>query len=435
MHVLHLLGIGKLPCEPEAQAVGGVTRVALELARAQRALGHEVTVATLARAGARGTWQGVKLASLRHGPHLSIAGTSCGIDLSRRWPYWWFTKLGRFDAVHLHEVSDARGIRAPLRIAHFHNDPCCTPAHAPPARWALRGFLTAARGVQACVGVSEFVSRQIGRLAAGVSPGPARVAIARIYNGVDLERFRPDRWQQERMQWRERWGAAPEDLVVLYAGAMAADKGVLPLIWAFARAAASTRALHLVLAGDARLWEDAASRPEAYREHLAYERQCIDALQRAREHGRVHRLGLVPIAQMPELYAACDVVAVPSVVQEAFSLAALEGLAMGRPVIASATGGIPEVVPPGVGLLVNPEHKAELAQAIQRLAADRTLCASMGAAAIRHAGSFSWTETALGVERLYARLRSPQPLQPELQLNERPESGAIQRRDYPRAGS
>jgi glycosyltransferase involved in cell wall biosynthesis len=84
---------------------------------------------------------------------------------------------------------------------------------------------------------------------------------------------------------------------------------------------------------------------------------------------------------LARLHAGWDVFALPSR-HEGFGLAALEAMAAGLPVVASRTGGVPELVVDGeTGVLVEPADVAGLAAGLERLIADPTLRAGMGAAA------------------------------------------------------
>ena len=71
---------------------------------------------------------------------------------------------------------------------------------------------------------------------------------------------------------------------------------------------------------------------------------------------------------MPQWFRAADVVCQPSLV-EPFGLATLEGLASGRPVVATAVGGPPEFVTPEAGVLVDPRDEAAIAGALGAAAA------------------------------------------------------------------
>jgi glycosyltransferase involved in cell wall biosynthesis len=168
--------------------------------------------------------------------------------------------------------------------------------------------------------------------------GAGRVRV--IPNGVDLP---------------ESVGGEAEPPEVLYAGRLSEEKGILELVEAAA-------GLRLVVAGDGPL-----------RDRVA------DAL------------GFVPNDQLQGLYARAAVVACPSR-REGFGVACLEAMAHGRPVVASAVGGLVDLVVDGeTGLLVPPRDPAALRAALHRLLADRELRRSLGAAARERAREqFSW---------------------------------------------
>ncbi len=102
----------------------------------------------------------------------------------------------------------------------------------------------------------------------------------------------------------------------------------------------------------------------------------------------VSRLGLDDVvsfvgrvAPVAPVYERAEVVVVPSH-GEGFGMVALEAMERGRPVIASAVGGLPEIVDDGVtGLLVPPGDAEALGAAIRELAGDRSRSAAMGASA------------------------------------------------------
>jgi glycosyltransferase involved in cell wall biosynthesis len=97
--------------------------------------------------------------------------------------------------------------------------------------------------------------------------------------------------------------------------------------------------------------------------------------------GRVSFLGAVPRERVLGLFHAADVSVLPSA-WENFPHTVVEALAVGCPVIATAVGGVPEVVRDGKnGLLVAPRDPAALAAAIERFFADGELRARLGAAA------------------------------------------------------
>jgi glycosyltransferase involved in cell wall biosynthesis len=143
---------------------------------------------------------------------------------------------------------------------------------------------------------------------------------------------------------------------VLYAGRLSEEKGVLELVEA-------ARGLPLVVAGDGPL---------------------RDRVQGA--------LGFVPHDEVLGLISRAAVVAAPSR-REGFGLTAAEAMAHGRPVVASAVGGLLDLVADGeTGLLVPPRDPAALRTALERLLGDPGLRARLGAAARERARErFSWS--------------------------------------------
>src|SRR5262249_19039907 len=105
--------------------------------------------------------------------------------------------------------------------------------------------------------------------------------------------------------------------------------------------------------------------------------------------------------QLPLFYAAADVITMPSH-YESFGLAALEGLACGRAVVATDAGGPAFVIEDGVsGLLTPPDDAAALADRLERLLGDDRLRAQMGQTAAERARRFGWSSVACDILRVY----------------------------------
>jgi glycosyltransferase involved in cell wall biosynthesis len=91
-------------------------------------------------------------------------------------------------------------------------------------------------------------------------------------------------------------------------------------------------------------------------------------------------LGFVPHHELPPLYERAAVVAVPSH-REGFGVACAEAMAYGRPVVASAVGGLLDLVVDGeTGLLVPPRDVEALRAALERLLGDTELRRRLGEA-------------------------------------------------------
>ncbi len=102
-------------------------------------------------------------------------------------------------------------------------------------------------------------------------------------------------------------------------------------------------------------------------------------------------VGFVPHEELGSYYERAAVVVVPSR-REGYGVAAREGMAYGRAVVATAVGGLPDAIVDGVtGLLVPPGDQRALRAALERLLGDAKLRASLGVAAREHAqAAFAW---------------------------------------------
>jgi len=154
---------------------------------------------------------------------------------------------------------------------------------------------------------------------------------------------------------------------VLALGRHVRRKGFDDLIHAVSMLAAEGRKISLCVAGDG---------PDSPRLHALAEKFGA--------RGSIHFPGRIPDDELPTLYAACDVFAMtprsegPDV--EGFGIVYLEANVMGKPVIGSRAGGVPEAVADGVsGLLVVPGSARAIADALRKLMDDRDLAARLGA--------------------------------------------------------
>ncbi|MCS7008006.1 MAG: glycosyltransferase family 4 protein, partial [Thermoleophilia bacterium] len=152
-----------------------------------------------------------------------------------------------------------------------------------------------------------------------------------------------------------RVGEPEEPPHVLYVGRLSEEKGIREL-------AAATEGMRRVIVGDGPLRDRV---PDA--------------------------VGFVPPSALGSYYERAAVVACPSR-REGYGVVAREAMAYGRPVVASAVGGLLDAVEDGVtGLLVPPGEPDALREALERLLADRELRLRLGAAARERARErFSW---------------------------------------------
>jgi D-inositol-3-phosphate glycosyltransferase len=122
---------------------------------------------------------------------------------------------------------------------------------------------------------------------------------------------------------------------------------------------------------------------------------------------RVRFLGAVEHEDLADYYALADICVVPSRT-ETFGLVALEAQALGTPVVASAVGGLTEIIEDGrTGILVADREPQAFALAIASLLDDAGLRERMGEAARVRAASFTWTRAVERLAAIYSRVTRP----------------------------
>jgi glycosyltransferase involved in cell wall biosynthesis len=211
------------------------------------------------------------------------------------------------------------------------------------------------RAVDCVVAISAGVADSLA--AAGVD----RSCVTVVPSGVDCERFRPPS-ADERARARARFEVSDGEIAIVAVGALEPRKGHRYLIEAIAALARSGIALKCLIAGDGSI------RADLERETTELgSAACVTMLGR--------------LDDPRELLWASDIFAMPSL-NEGLGVAALEAMACGLPAIASAVGGLREVVEhERTGILVERARADEISAAIVRLANSEELRTTMGAAA------------------------------------------------------
>jgi glycosyltransferase involved in cell wall biosynthesis len=118
---------------------------------------------------------------------------------------------------------------------------------------------------------------------------------------------------------------------------------------------------------------------------------------------RVEFAGRLTGERLWRRYLEAALVVAPATWPDPCPTVVLEAMAMGRPVVGSAIGGLPDLVVPGVtGLLVPPDDDWELATALERLLVDERRLQAMAAAAHARAAAFSTEAVVPRIEAVYA---------------------------------
>jgi len=246
--------------------------------------------------------------------------------------------------------------------------------------WCERVAVEAAAAV---VAVSAGMRDDV--LAAYPAVSPDRVRVIR--NGIDTAEYAPD----PATDVLGAYGVDPGRPSVIFVGRITRQKGVPVLLRA---AAALDPAAQLVLC---------AGQPDT--PELAAEVEGLVADLRATRSGVIWIPEMLPKRAVIQLLSHATVFACPSL-YEPLGIVNLEAMACGTAVVASAVGGIPEVVSNGeTGLLVPPDNPGALADALGALIADPARAAALGRAGRERAvAEFGWQAVAAQTAALYAEL-------------------------------
>jgi starch synthase len=242
---------------------------------------------------------------------------------------------------------------------------------------------TAIQSAAAVIAVSEGMASDIRSTYPEVAPDRIHI----IHNGIDAEQYSPDSARNV----LDSFGIDPVRPSVVFVGRITRQKGVPVLLRA---AEYIDPAAQLVLcAGQADTPELQAEVTELV-EHL-----------RASRSGVIWLPGMLTKPEVIQILSHATVFVCPSL-YEPLGIVNLEAMACGTAVVASAVGGIPEVVADEYnGLLVPPEDEPALAAAINALIRDPAKAAEYGARGrARAVTEFSWDRIASQTAQLYAQL-------------------------------
>jgi glycogen(starch) synthase len=315
--------------------VGGLETLVGELVGDLAARGHTLLVVTSSEPGdlpADDEWRGVPVRRLPL--HTPLARNEIRRIAEVRGAFAAIKREFRADVVHvnladaavLYHVLTEQGAPAPC-VLTVHSALAASEARL---GTVLHRALSTADAVTAC---SRSMLDQVLDTVPDVAPR-SRV----ILNGIDTARIQPS-------------PAPTGPPRVLIIGRMIGDKGFDVGLRACAALVPEFPDLQVLLVGDG-----AERAPLAA---LAAELGILD---------RVESPGAVDAADVGAVYARATVVAVPSRYPEPFGLVAVEAALAERPVVASAVGGLPEVIADGVtGLLVPPDDPAALAAGLGRV--------------------------------------------------------------------
>ncbi|MBI5140565.1 MAG: glycosyltransferase [Nitrospirae bacterium] len=228
------------------------------------------------------------------------------------------------------------------------------------------------------------VSGDLARVARGLEPQtPENIAV--VYNGCDFERFKPADAVEIAELRREL--DLPEDRIILFLlGAIEENKGIFELLEVYKRMLAKWGdGVHLVMIGGGK-------HEAAFRSRIS--EMGLDGL--------ITLAGSVSHSMVSRWVRACDIMIFPTH-YEGVPNAVLETMACGKPVIATAVGGIPEIIRDGeTGCLVNVKDVDAMVKSADMLIESAGLRKKMGdAASVSVRAHASWKKNADSMINIY----------------------------------
>jgi starch synthase len=321
---------------------------------------------------------------------LAMAARLEGVDLAHS--HTWYANLAGHFAKLLYDVPHVMTTHSlePLRP---------WKAEQLGGGYALSSFCerTAIESADAVIAVSEGMRRDILRC----YPAVADKRVVVIHNGIDPDEYASD----PRTDVVEREGIDRSRPYVIFVGRITRQKGVVHLLEAARHFAPGVQ---LVLCAGEPDTKDLATEVRALVDELRSGRGDVIWIER-----------MLPRPEIIQLLSHARAFVCPSI-YEPFGIVNVEAMSCGAPVVASAVGGIPEIVVEGeTGFLVSFEpgddpfgtprdretFARDLAGRVNRLAGDEPLARRMGAAGrARVLAHFAWTAIADRTAELYATL-------------------------------
>ncbi|HEX5886490.1 MAG TPA: glycosyltransferase family 4 protein [Pyrinomonadaceae bacterium] len=260
-----------------------------------------------------------------------------------------YLKRTRPDVIHV--LTPDPGAVMLIRAAHETNIPVVyqevgIPFHPPGFEKVYERFVSVLPLCAEVTALSPLLAQELSRVAPHVGPAKVLPLISPDHNGIPV---------------RER----KRDVVTFgFAARLEHLKGPLRLLEAFGIAHQTHAQMELTIAGDGS--------------------QRAEFINRSRSLGLEQKCQLVGVyktlKERSEFMASFDVFVLPSLTEGTPNVI-IEAMAHGKPIIANAVGGVPDLVTDDVGILVPPDDIQALAAAMVRLSRDSDLRGKMGVAA------------------------------------------------------
>jgi glycosyltransferase involved in cell wall biosynthesis len=308
------------------------------------------------------------------------------------WPYlatvWQLSKIIRREHIALIHANDVATNQYALIAAKLSRVPIvCHMRGLNDKRTVKRGFLP---WVDHLIANSQAVAQTY----LSCRKNPEKVSV--IYNGVELKKFSKD--DRSGMIFRKRFEIPENTFLVGIAGRIFAEKGHHILVHAISEIRKKHYNICVAIIG-----------PISNVVNCKYQRDdnfLFDLRQMITKSGLEKYIFFIEEQRdMASVYNALDLLVLPSKA-EPFGRVLIEAMAMGKPVVATKAGGVPEVVDDGVtGVLVPPGDMSRLVEAILSILTNQAIAREMGIAGRKRAEALFSIETNVSkTEKVYLEI-------------------------------
>ncbi len=250
-------------------------------------------------------------------------------------------------------------------ILHLHNDNLNS---------TTRYALTTYNNCRSIYAVSNYIKERIET----INNQPSSKAHV-LMNGINQELFRKQNTPDNRQRIRKKYHIGQDDIVFIFSGRICADKGVYELLQAFSKLQLKNRHTKLLIVGGSFFSSTKKTK---------YIKKLQTLSQKVQE--QIIFTGYVPYKDMGSIYSAADIQIIPSIFDDPCPLAAIEGMTMGLPQIATISGGIPEELSQENAIFIHRENIIEeLYNAMNKLVADNALRKKMADASAKRSKEFT----------------------------------------------
>jgi glycosyltransferase involved in cell wall biosynthesis len=304
-----------LTCLERLEAGGGVALNLVQVMRELAARGHEISVVYEHDGDLGGEFRGF-CESVRRSGSTRYAGARFG-EIRQVLASAWVGRETRPDLVYTHDLSElawastVRALTGARIVCHLHHHSEAGRVYMATAGARVSRFVTPSQSLRQIYGQEGL---DVGR----VDVVPNGVSVRDYPRGSDADRLRA----------REAFGLPVDAFVVLYLGRVIPEKGVEVLVEAWGRLGLSADRARLVVVGT--LNDLDGREPEFLRGLRAGAPAGVQWFSQRRD-------------VVSALHAA-DVLVLPAVWEEPFGRVIVEAMATGRPAVASAVGGVPEIL-------------------------------------------------------------------------------------------